>query len=253
VSCAGGTDGAVDLTATGGTGTLTYTWDDASTSTTEDLASVGAATFNVTVTDTKSCQATASATVGTTTTIVDQTLTATLTEVCSGSGTTVTTASSESGVSYSLYEVTGNTVVDGPTAGTGSGLTLNTGNISTATDFYIKGETSTGIAQGAGSSLSFNGSGNVVSTGLNINPSTIPTLTMEAWVNTNTLSGDRMLWTIDNGGWDRGLIIRGGTYHIFAGQDINTTVVPSTNTWEHIAVSYSSSDVKLFINGSLVY
>ena len=58
VSCNGNTDGAVDLTASGGTGTLTYSWSKGDTS--QDLTNVAAGTYNVTVTDENGCTATAS-------------------------------------------------------------------------------------------------------------------------------------------------------------------------------------------------
>ncbi len=63
VLCNGGTDGSVDLSATGGTTAYSYLWDDTANSTTEDLSGVGADTYNVTVTDANGCTTTATATV----------------------------------------------------------------------------------------------------------------------------------------------------------------------------------------------
>jgi gliding motility-associated-like protein len=64
--CNGGTDGAVNLTVTGGTAPYTYSWTGPSpfTASTEDLADVKAGTYNVTVTDSKQCAQTGSAIVG---------------------------------------------------------------------------------------------------------------------------------------------------------------------------------------------
>ena len=56
--CNAGTDGSADLTTTGGTGALTYLWDDGPASTSEDVAGLGAGTYNVTVTDANGCTAT---------------------------------------------------------------------------------------------------------------------------------------------------------------------------------------------------
>lgn len=53
------TDGAVDLTISGGTATFSYNWSNGSTS--EDLAAVEAGTYTVTVTDGNSCMATITA------------------------------------------------------------------------------------------------------------------------------------------------------------------------------------------------
>ena len=61
-TCNGGSDGSIDLSATGGSGSYTYSWDNGSTS--EDPSSLSAGTYVVTVTDTWSCTATLSVVVG---------------------------------------------------------------------------------------------------------------------------------------------------------------------------------------------
>ena len=60
VACFGG-NGSVDLTVSGGTGPYTYLWSNGAT--TEDLASVPAGAYSVTVTDANNCTTLASATV----------------------------------------------------------------------------------------------------------------------------------------------------------------------------------------------
>ena len=62
VSCFGASSGSINLTVSGGTSPFTYLWSNGSTS--EDLASVIAGNYNVTVTDANACTATISATVG---------------------------------------------------------------------------------------------------------------------------------------------------------------------------------------------
>lgn len=62
VTCNGGNDGAIDLTWTGGTGNLSYLWNDAYTL--QDRSKLAAGTYTVTVTDANSCTATVSVTVG---------------------------------------------------------------------------------------------------------------------------------------------------------------------------------------------
>jgi gliding motility-associated-like protein len=61
VNCFGQSNGAINITATGGTGTLTYAWSNSAT--TEDISSLAAGTYTVTVTDANSCTATNSFTV----------------------------------------------------------------------------------------------------------------------------------------------------------------------------------------------
>ena len=61
VSVAGGSNGSIDLTVTGGTQNYTYSWSNGIT--TQDVSGLTADTFTVTVTDVNGCTATESATV----------------------------------------------------------------------------------------------------------------------------------------------------------------------------------------------
>lgn len=54
VHCNGGTDGAIDITASGGTGSFSYDWNSG-LSTNEDLTLLSSGSFTVTVTDANSC------------------------------------------------------------------------------------------------------------------------------------------------------------------------------------------------------
>jgi gliding motility-associated-like protein len=53
VTCHGGTDGAIDITVTGGNPGYTYNWTNGEI--TEDISNLAAGTYQVTVSDTKSC------------------------------------------------------------------------------------------------------------------------------------------------------------------------------------------------------
>lgn len=58
VSCCGNSSGAVSLTVTGGTGTITYLWNDGNTS--KDRTGLAAGTYSVTATDANNCTKTQS-------------------------------------------------------------------------------------------------------------------------------------------------------------------------------------------------
>ena len=66
----GGSDGSIDLTATGGSGIYTYSWDKVQPnfinnfSTSEDPSSLSAGTYTVTVTDSWGCTETLTVVVG---------------------------------------------------------------------------------------------------------------------------------------------------------------------------------------------
>ena len=61
-TCNGGSDGSIDLTPTGGSGSYTYSWDNGSTS--EDPTGLSSGTYTVTVTDSWGCTETLSVVVG---------------------------------------------------------------------------------------------------------------------------------------------------------------------------------------------
>ena len=61
VSCNGGTDGAVNLTTSGGTAPYAYSWSNAALS--EDISSLSAGSYTANITDAKGCTFSASATV----------------------------------------------------------------------------------------------------------------------------------------------------------------------------------------------
>ncbi|MCB9231265.1 MAG: T9SS type A sorting domain-containing protein [Bacteroidia bacterium] len=60
ISCAGGANGAIDLTVSGGTSPFTYSWSNSAT--TQDISGLSAGTFVVTVTDNNGCALSDSAT-----------------------------------------------------------------------------------------------------------------------------------------------------------------------------------------------
>ncbi len=73
--------------------------------------------------------------------LTDQTVSSVDTNICQGSSTSINIASSESGIDYFLRDISDNSIVDGPIAGSGSALNFNTGALTDTTTFDIFGRT----------------------------------------------------------------------------------------------------------------
>jgi len=124
VSCNGGSNGSIDLTVTGGTGAYTYSWTGGAT--TEDLSSLSAGTYTVTVTDANACTKTLSTTITQPTALV---LTETHVNVlCNGASSGSIDLTVTGGVSPYTYSWTG-----GATTQDRSGLAAGTYTV-TVTD-----------------------------------------------------------------------------------------------------------------------
>ena len=109
IICYGAATGAADLTMSGGTSPYTYHWSNAAT--TQDLGSIAAGTYSVTVTDANACTTTASTTL-TQPSQMTTSLTAT-NPVCGGLYTGSLTSSVSNGASpYSYLWSTGATTAN---------------------------------------------------------------------------------------------------------------------------------------------
>jgi len=173
-SCNGVCDGSVGATSAGGTGALTYTWDNGLGAGQNINGVVCAGTYNVTVTDANGCTATASATVSepTAVTVVASNIDASCNGVCDGSvtgvgagGTSPYTYSWDGGlgagqsqngiVCAGTYNVTvtdanGCTVVGTATVGEPTPVTVSTTNAAASCNGVCDGSVSATGAGGTG-------------------------------------------------------------------------------------------------------
>lgn len=189
--------------------------------------------------------------------ISNQSLTASLPVVTSGTSTSISTASSQVGVNYTLRNNVGNVKVGNTLAGTGSPLSFNTGNLSATQTFNVIGESNLF----ANSALDFDGVNDYVQT--NVKLAATNTFSIEAWVYprasvynrlitnfTNTAVSGEFLFDTYGGGTDNG---RGLRFLIKGAGTLSTTVtapsVLTTNSWNHVAVTFDNGEIKLYVDG----
>lgn len=98
-----------------------------------------------------------------------------------------------------------------------------------------------------GQAAEFHGAG-AIRLPLDISPGVSPKVTIGAWVNADNLS-DRAAWGHDNGGWDRGLDLIGGTWRPTGGSNWDSGIAGSVGNWQFVAVSYDgNAATKLYVD-----
>ena len=107
------------------------------------------------------------------------------------------------------------------------------------------------VASGA---LGFNGVDSHVDI-LSLN--TNPIITLCAWVRPEAGSSEDFMVVVagDNGGWDRGFDLgKDGSTQVHEGnQATNISTAIPFDTWIHVALVYSSTDILLYVNGALIW
>jgi concanavalin A-like lectin/glucanase superfamily protein/MBG domain-containing protein/type IX secretion system substrate protein/SprB-like repeat protein len=224
---------------------------------------IGANSVVLTVADESGNESTANATVTVTTMIDDETVTASATNICTGGGSVnVNTASSVVGVNYLLRNNSNNAIIAGPIAGSGSGLTFNSGNLTQTTTFNVYGEFAVPSPHSA---LDFDGIDDKVVT--SYIPPVTNELTVELWMlprsagfsriissyqgSSVVLAGEIVLDTYDatfNNGKALRFIVSG------AGNVTQIFSVPNVltlNAWNHVAATFNSGVIKIYVDGVL--
>jgi hypothetical protein len=186
--------------------------------------------------------------------IADQTVVATETVLCaSNTGTTITTGSSETGFNYYLRDDSDDSVIDGPIAGTGSGLTFNTGTINSTTTYnvYAKEPNAVGL-NGSIDRIEFS---SPFSTYGN-------EITVEAWVNFTSTSFTNFPWAgqstpnADNMTGNVWLWHPGtsATFYVNDNGSWRSLIFPTISSagWHHVATVANSSGMFIYYDGVLV-
>ena len=105
-----------------------------------------------------------------------------------------------------------------------------------------------------GKALEFDGASTFVDVPVNLNE--FQEVTEVVWTYTyNPPPGERyQIISNDGGSYGRCLMIRPANYWIFntEGQAITYAVVPTLNSWEHLAATWTTKEVKFYIDGKLV-
>ncbi|HSH80569.1 MAG TPA: LamG-like jellyroll fold domain-containing protein, partial [Herpetosiphonaceae bacterium] len=104
-----------------------------------------------------------------------------------------------------------------------------------------------------GKALRFDGVDDYVETGLDVQPSAMPSTTWAAWVYPTGINHSirQNILSTDDGGYDRGVIVEAGTakFGVYTGKGAWYPTSVSLNEWQHIAVVYTPDDVYFYKNG----
>lgn len=101
-----------------------------------------------------------------------------------------------------------------------------------------------------GEGLKLNGRNDRVETQLDINPSRYREMSVSVWVKAQAVNGRRQIFSHDDGGYDRSLLVDAGGWTVFEGGerlafDLDATI----GRWHHVVVIFSPSATFLYVDG----
>ncbi len=193
--------------------------------------------------------------------INNETVSVSQSTLCSGKTATITIGASLPGVNYSLRDDATNTVVAGPSIGTGTVLSFNTGTLTSNKTFNVYAETQ----PGGNVALDFDGSNDMINT--NTYSSATSSLTLEAWIFPRATSYRRIIsnyhqfnqnatgqFSLDtyhptNNGRGLRFFAVGGASVTFS---VTASNVLTLNSWNHVAGTFVNGVMKLYVNGTAV-
>jgi hypothetical protein len=218
---------------------------------------IGDNIVTLTVTESNGSTATANATVTITSWIVDQAVSAANAAICTdgATSTTISTASSETGMNYYLRDSEDNSIIDGPIAGNGSALDFNTGNLSAPTTFNVYAEKEIPLS---GKALEFDGTNDYISLGTD-HRNIVDNLTIAAWIKTGSSLTNKYIANKYASGTGFLLRFEGGRVGIAGGDGagyrggVYSTTLVNDNQWHYVVatIEAAAGEWKIYVDGLL--
>ena len=100
--------------------------------------------------------------------------------------------------------------------------------------------------------LVFDGTNDYVSTPIDADLQAMPSTTWSGWIKATGVSGWQVIFGMEDGGWDRMLIIENGGLGFSMGYTSNrwqTGTVANPNAWQHVVAIYDNGSMKFYLNG----
>lgn len=123
------------------------------------------------------------------------------------------------------------------------------GKISLAGQFMVVQDSENEISDVRGNMYDFETTLGDIETSIDAQPSAFPRTTWEAWIYVTTSAPQQHLLCTDDGGFDRFVAIRNGSYFVGVGSAWDGFAAPILNEWQHIAVVFTPTNVHFYLNG----
>jgi hypothetical protein len=180
------------------------------------------------------------------------------TTVCSGNIATISLANSSTGASYFLRDNVTDYIVDGPVSGTGSALNFTTNNLTATSTFNVIASSNPIVSTIGGVGVDFDGSNDKITT--NYFFPTTSNLSLEAWIYPESSIYGRILSNFGGSTGTASDIVfdnanasqnNGRALRLVVGTSATATVpnVLTLNAWNHVAATFNSGVINLYVNG----